>query len=319
MSQLMTNRPTITIGMPVRNCEATLAQAIRSLQLQTYQDWRLIMIDDGSSDGTLKAAQQFDDKRITILSDGVHRGLPARLNQILTLAQSKYFARMDSDDIAYPQRLERQVRYIEEHPKVDLVGTGIAVFGQEGYLLGKRQVPREHAAICHSPHAGFFLAHPTFLGKLEWFRRYQYRETAVRCEDQDLLLRSYRASQFGNVPEILLGYREETINPQKIFTARWYYGIAVAREFARRGEYGTVAWALLLQSAKAALDWVAITSGLHHKLLKHRARRVSALERSEWHTVWEMVNAPQYSPIISESSSSCVDGAGRSTTSASLV
>jgi hypothetical protein len=90
----------------------------------------------------------------------------------------------------------------------------MAVFGREGTLLGKRSAPDTHAAICKFPHSGFFVAHPTFVGRLGWFRRFQYRESAIRCEDQDLLLRSYRFSQFGNIPEILLGYREETINPE---------------------------------------------------------------------------------------------------------
>ena len=110
----------VTIGMPIRNCEATLAQAIRSLQLQTFRDWNLIMIDDGSTDRTVEVASRFSDERITILVDGMHRGLPARLNQILSLTNSPYFGRMDADDIAYPQRLERQSSILK-HPEVDSV------------------------------------------------------------------------------------------------------------------------------------------------------------------------------------------------------
>ena len=279
----------VTIGMPIRNCEATLAQTIRSLQLQTFRDWNLIMIDDGSTDRTVEVAGRFSDERITILVDGMHRGLPARLNQIISLTNSPYFARMDADDIAYPQRLERQIQYLEKHPEIDLIGCSMVVFGHEGRILGKRTVPNNHADICKFPHSGIYIGHPTFVGKLGWFRRFQYRESAIRCEDQDLLLRSYRFSQFGNIPEILLGYREETINLRKILTSRWYVGIAVAREFCERREYGIAIWALLVQASKAAVDLIAVTSGLQHRLLRHRARRTSSSERSDWEEVWETV------------------------------
>jgi glycosyltransferase involved in cell wall biosynthesis len=286
MSQLKTDRPTVTIGMPIRNCEATLAQAIRSLQMQTFRDWNLIMIDDGSTDRTVEVARRFSDERITILVDGMHRGLPARLNQILSLTNSPYFGRMDADDISYPQRLERQVQYLDKHPEIDLIGCSTAVFGREGTLLGKRQAPDNHAGICKFPHSGFSVAHPTFVGRLGWFRRFHYRESAIRCEDQDLLLRSYRFSQFGNIPEILLGYREETINLRKILTSRWYLGIAFAHEFSERREYGIAIWALLVQAAKASVDLIAVASGLQHRLLRHRARPVSSSERSKWEEVW---------------------------------
>jgi glycosyltransferase involved in cell wall biosynthesis len=248
------------------------------------------MVDDGSSDRTVEVARSYQDGRITITRDGAHRGLAARLNEIVATCQGKYFARMDSDDIAYPHRLERQVQYLEEQPDLDLVGTSMAVFGQDGLLLGKRSVPCHHGAICERPYTGIHLGHPTFMGKLEWFKRHPYRVSAVRCEDQDLLLRTHETSRFGNISDILLGYREDRISARKILTSRWYYAMALSQEFRNRGKYVVAAWATFLQLAKAGLDSVAVATRLDHKVLRHRARPVNVAERSEWDSVWRLVN-----------------------------
>jgi glycosyltransferase involved in cell wall biosynthesis len=284
----------VTVGMPARNCEETLARAIRSVLLQTFQDWQLIVIDDGSRDGTLEVARQFKDRRITVLSDGAPRGLAARLNQILSMSRSKYFARMDGDDVAYPQRLERQVAYLEQHPDVDLVGSAMLVFGADGISLGRRPAPEQHEVICRKPYAGFPVSHPTFVGRLDWFRRYGYREAAKKSQDQDLLLRSYRSSRFANVPDILLGYCEDRIRFRKIVISRWFQTAAIVREFRARRQYGYAAGAVLLQLAKTTVDAVAVASRLRHRLLRHRARPISAAERTEWQQVWELVNACEF-------------------------
>src|SRR5690348_1576876 len=113
--------PLITIGMPVRNCERTVAAAIRSILNQTCGNWELLIIDDESEDNTVEVASWFRDQRIHLLSGNVHAGLPARLNQAVRRGSGKYFARMDGDDISFPQRLERQVAYLEARPEVDLL------------------------------------------------------------------------------------------------------------------------------------------------------------------------------------------------------
>ena len=165
-------QPVVSIAMPVRNCERTLKLAVESILAQTYRSWELLLIDDGSSDGTVEIARSFQDSRIIVYSDGMARGLVARLNQAIALSRAKYFARMDGDDVAYPERLERQLAYLESHPDVDLIGAAILVFGQDGTPLGKRAVRPDHEAICSTPASGFGLAHPTYVGRLEWFRRH---------------------------------------------------------------------------------------------------------------------------------------------------
>src|SRR5579871_2414525 len=98
--------PLVSVGMPVRNNERTLARAIASILGQTHPQLELILIDDGSSDGTLRVAQSFSDSRIRLFSDGQSLGLSTRLNQAIDVSGGRYFARMDGDDVSYPERFE---------------------------------------------------------------------------------------------------------------------------------------------------------------------------------------------------------------------
>lgn len=282
--------PLVSIAMPVRNCQTTLPLALKSVEAQTYSNWELLLIDDGSSDRTIKALGQICDSRIKICSDGQFVGITARLNQAIEMGRGKYFARMDGDDIAYPERLDRQVDYLERNPSVDLVGCPILVFRNGGIPLGKRNAPEKHNAICRKPFAGFPISHPTYIGRIEWFRRHKYRWEAKRCEDQDMLVRSYRFSRFANVPKILLGYREDRIDLRKVLTSRRFWSRCLFHEFMKQRRPDLAVRGYLEQVAKGILDCTAVVTGLNYRLLQHRAMPISEAERSEWYKVWVQIN-----------------------------
>lgn len=278
--------------MPIFNCATTIRQSIRSILLQTYENWELIIIDDGSIDDTLLIASQFRDKRIKIWGDGGHMALPARLNQAIEKSLGKYFARMDSDDVSYPDRLERQVEYLEQHAEVDLVGTDMVIFGENGKLIGKRNCPENHAAICRRPTGGFPLFHPTLMGRLTWFKLYQYDGKIERCEDQDLYLRAYEKSLFGNIPEVLFGYREGSLAWRKIIKSRRDFVRAFAKRYCAKRRSGlNLASVVAEQFLKGTIDFLAIKTGLNHRLLRHRAQPCFTKEENErWTQVWNSVN-----------------------------
>lgn len=279
-------KPLVSIGMPVLNCERTLGSTLRSILNQTYYNWELILIDDGSEDKTLAIAQSFKEPRIRVMNDGLHKNLPTRLNQAIALSKGKYFARMDGDDIAYPERLQTQVEYLEKHQDIDLVGTSMLVFGRDGQTIGSTSVKKHHAEICCRPWAGFYLSHPTWMGKLEWFRTHQYRPQAVRVEDQDLLLRTYKTSRFACLPELLLGYRQESLCLKKILTGRYYFSMALLEKALIERDY-LFAFGVAEQAVKALVDTVAIATGLNFKLLRHRAAHpVNTAELLRWKEVW---------------------------------
>jgi glycosyltransferase involved in cell wall biosynthesis len=284
-----TTFPLVSIAMPVYNCERTIAQAIRSILAQSFTDWELLIVNDGSTDDTISVIQQFPDPRIRVWSDHKNLGLPTRLNETIEQSRGDYYARMDGDDIAYPERLEKQVRYLGQHPQVDLVGAGVIVFRQGGIPIGKQDAPECHDDICKKPLARFPIAHPTYVGKMEWFKHYLY-DDVPNGEDQDLLVRSYRFSHFANVPEILLGYRQEEIDLRKTLIARRHLALSLFREFRRQGRPGLAFRAFAEQGLKAVADSVAAGTGLNYRLLRHRARPISQPQRQQWEQVWKMAN-----------------------------
>src|ERR1017187_86426 len=143
----MSARPLVSIGMPVYNCESTVAEAIASIINQTFDDWELVVFDDGSRDGTLNVARRFSDPRIRVVQGGCNRGLPACLNRIISQCDTELFARMDGDDIAYPHRFEKQLEALNKNPEVDLLGGSTLVFNRIGVAHGFRRSLETHQAI----------------------------------------------------------------------------------------------------------------------------------------------------------------------------
>jgi glycosyltransferase involved in cell wall biosynthesis len=278
--------PLVSIGMPVFNAKGTLGAAVRSILNQTYQNWELILIDDGSTDGTVRLAREFTDERVRVVEGVINLGLPKRLNEAVLLARGVFFARMDSDDVAYPHRLEREVEYLLSHPDVDVVGTAVIVFRGEGLPIGVRHAQgADHREICVAPQRGFKLPHPTWMGRVSWFRVHPYRVGAIGVEDQDLLLRSHLESCFACLPDILLGYREDRISVRKLLRRRCSFSTALLREVWRGGPLIYLV-GIFEQVLKIMVDVFAIASGLNYKLLRHRAQPASQDEIRVWATVW---------------------------------
>src|ERR1700730_9577639 len=103
--KMSTQAPLVSIAMPFYNCEATLAAALESVLRQTHTNWELLACNDGSSDESLPCVNSYRDSRVTVWSDGSRKGLAARLNECIDRARGRYIARMDADDITYPERL----------------------------------------------------------------------------------------------------------------------------------------------------------------------------------------------------------------------
>ena len=138
------------------------------------------------------------------------------MNQCIDRARGRYLARMDADDIAYPDRLARQWLSWSTHAGSRPVQRGRHGLRQARPAALALQPGKDHAGITRSPFRGFPLWHPLWMGRIEWFRRWRYEESAWLAQDQELLLRSYRASRFANLPQVLLGYRRERVTLSKL-------------------------------------------------------------------------------------------------------
>lgn len=252
----MNDQPLVSIALSAFNAEKTIGDAIASILLQTYQNWELLLIDDGSSDHTVSVAREFDDQRIRVIADGTNAGLPARLNEAIGMASGKYFARMDQDDLCFPGRLQRQVEYLETHIEVDLLGTRALTFVTPGCVTGLLPFRGTHQEICAQPWRGLYMPHPTWMGRLDWFRKHRYRTPEVRlAEDQELLLRTCPVSRFACLPEILLAYRvRERLSLRKNMVARYSLLKSQMRIFGARKEWGYLLMAMAAYIGKCMKD-----------------------------------------------------------------
>jgi len=280
--------PALSVALSLYNAAATLEPMLRSLSAQTYGDWELLCFDDGSSDdGPTRMRRYADaDVRIRVFADGTRRGLAARLNQAIDFARGRYFARADADDIAYPERFARQVAYLDAHPEVDLLGASMVVFADDGRPVGLFRAPASHEAICARPLSGFYLPHPTWTGRIEWFRKWRYDPGCRKAQDQELLLRAWRSSRYAALPEPLVGYRQDAVSVRKSLLGRYYFSRAILRVTADEGRLAVGIGATVLQTAKLATDMFAIGTGLARTLLKHRARTFSEEDAAHWREVW---------------------------------
>ena len=252
----------VSIALPSFNAEKTIEDAIVSVLLQTWNNWELLLIDDGSKDRTVEIARSFPDPRIRIVSDGRNKGLPARLNEAIDMACGKYFARMDNDDVSFPDRIRKQVEYLESHPETDLVGTKVMTFVSPGKATGLLPFRQTHEEICSHPWNGFYIPHPTWMGRIEWFRKYRYR-IVDRAEDQDLLLRSYGESRFACLPEVLFAYRlRDEVSLGINRTARKNLLRSQLSHFSGRSQWLSRALSVMAYAAKSSLDsWKALAGG----------------------------------------------------------
>lgn len=201
------NSALITVGIPFYNARSFLGYAISSIINQTYRNWILILLDDGSSDGSLEIAHSFHDQRIQVICDGENKGLAFRLNQFISLCGTKYLVRMDADDIMHPYRLEKQLNYMELHPNVDVLGSYAYSIDTRNRITGLLKVKR-----CPSILADVFshqcFIHPSIFVRMDWYLENFYDSEWVRMEDEELWVRTILKSSFANLDEPLLFYRE---------------------------------------------------------------------------------------------------------------
>jgi glycosyltransferase involved in cell wall biosynthesis len=277
--------PLVSVAMSVRNVEVTIGRALRSLISQTHENWELRLINDGSTDGTLREIARVVDRRITLINHAKAAGLPTRLNEAIAASHGRYIARMDGDDVCYPERFTRQVAVLEANPDIDLIGTGAMAFQTSGIPLGTFQQPKDHQEICAHPQRGFPMPHPTWMGRAEWFQRYPYDETARRAQDQTTLLKAYKTSRYANLPEVLFAYQQDTPTLNSIIGSRWHYARALMDHGRKTRAWSTVAEGLIQQVTRASYAAAQLKLGRSEAILARRFAPPSPQERAHFEAV----------------------------------
>ena len=167
----MTTSPRVSVIMPAYNASDFIREAVDSILAQTFGDFELIILNDGSTDDTQAIVESYEDERIRLVNKA-NSGVASTLNEGLKLAKGEFIWRHDADDISLPQKLERQIQFMEEHPEFDLCATQIAFMTERGKVAWDKRQPK----------TAWFKANPTakcFLKTSALIRRY----TATECFD----------------------------------------------------------------------------------------------------------------------------------------
>jgi glycosyltransferase involved in cell wall biosynthesis len=215
------SKPRVSVIMPVFNAVDTVAASIRGILNQTLTDFELLIIDDGSTDGTSEVVGRFDDRRIRSFRNECNLRLARTLNRGLDEASAPLIARIDADDIAYPHRLEIQANYLDNHPEIALVGAAMRKFSDQG-KLGISRPTTDADLLRWRQHFSNQLQHPTVMFRADALRDLQLKYGVVpewaRQADclesidhlsEDYLLFGLLALRAGvvNVPDVLIDYR----------------------------------------------------------------------------------------------------------------
>jgi GT2 family glycosyltransferase len=231
--------PHVSVVLPVRDCERYVADAVKSIVEQTFRDLELIVVDDGSSDRTLQILSKCaaEDHRIQVLARP-RSGLVAALEASRLVANGCYIARMDADDIADPERLRRQVEYLDRHSKVVAVGGQIEVIDADGRTLGYRAFPITPTDCRAYLDRGAPFCHPAVMMRSKALALVGgYRSSFEPAEDVDLWLRLSKIGELANLGVNVLRYRVHAASMTRTYAAAQAAATALALVTARFPEH----------------------------------------------------------------------------------
>ena len=223
--------PKVTVFIPAYNREKYIGDAIESVLSQTYTDFEILLIDDGSTDRTVEIMRSYTDPRLRIIRNQKNLGIPKTRNKGLENARGQYIAMLDSDDRAYPIRLEKQVAFLDRNPDFAQVGSWCRMMDEQGRPLKKtKRQPILPDDIDVQLLFRCSLSNRSIMGRTELLREFGYRNDFPRCQDYDLHVKLAKKYKLGNLPECLVYGR---IHPEQITGQTFDLGDAKKREIVR--------------------------------------------------------------------------------------
>jgi glycosyltransferase involved in cell wall biosynthesis len=196
--------------MPVCDSEAYLREAIDSILSQTFTDFEFLIISEHSANAeSMRIIESFRDRRIRHLKNARRLGLARSLNRGLKESKGEYIARMDADDVSMQGRLEIQLRFLDEHPDVGVVGSGSIIIDENGAVLSARSEPSSPSLTAWRLLLGDVVAHPSVMVRARIYRELGgYDPSALHAEDYELWIRATQKTGIVNLPDILIKLRE---------------------------------------------------------------------------------------------------------------
>lgn len=200
--------PLISVILPVFNSEDYIEAAVKSILSQSYTNFELIIINDGSTDRSEEKILQFKDERIRYIRNEKNIGLARSLNKAMGLSAANYIARMDQDDVSLPHRFKKQIEFLLQHPEIAILGTEVDVIDKDGKWVDTWHFPTDPEQVRSDIYKSCCFAHPSVMFlKDKIVEAGLYREDQVFNEDYELWIRLLKNNKGANLNETLLQYR----------------------------------------------------------------------------------------------------------------
>lgn len=201
----------ISVVMTVYNAAEFVLEAVESIQNQNYPNWELIIVNDGSTDKTGEILRKLakNDKRIVLINCVKNRGASVASNLGLSKAKGQFIARMDADDITLPDRLAKQVDFLQKHKKVIVVGGQCELIDRDGNSIGMKNFPTSHAEIYGALYQINPIQHPSLMinTALLGAHKITYHTEVLLAHDLEILFKLAQYGKFANLADVVLKYR----------------------------------------------------------------------------------------------------------------
>lgn len=223
--------------MPVYNATPYLAEALESILMQTFKDWELILIDDGSTDDIMSVLSKYRDERVYYIKNEINLGLIKTLNKGIDYCSGDYIARMDADDISHPRRLEHQVNFMDKHPEYLMCGTNALVIDNDRLRTGKIRNLTSNDFLQVNLLFSTPFVHPSMMIRKEVLEVNKYDENYKHAEDYELWCRIAHQGKIANIDKDLLLYRwhDSNVSVLNRETQDKLKETIITRELARLG------------------------------------------------------------------------------------
>ncbi len=233
------NKPLVSILMPLYNGERYVRQAIQSVVEQTYTNWELLVLNDGSTDNSEQIVREFTDERIRYMQNAENKGIVYTRNRLFELAKGDYWAILDCDDIAHPQRIAKQVAYLQQNPQCVLGGTWATKINEGKTRIGKLQPPVANENIRINQLFQSSFVQSTVMLRAEAMQNVQYNADFPVAEDFDLWEHLLQKGKGHNLPEYLLEYRwyEGNTSTTKEALMQQLRNAVLARQLRQLGKF----------------------------------------------------------------------------------
>ena len=210
----------VSVILPVYNGEKYVCRAVQSILDQTYKNFEILIINDGSTDNSSALLSQHKDPRVRLLDNETNIGLIGTLNRGLSLASGEYIARMDQDDLSRSDRFERQIDFMRSHPDIGICGSWVTAVRSSGEALWPYPLSSEEIKCALVFRSAF--AHPSVMLRRQLVVQHQlqYADGYPHAEDYELWVRCARLTEFANIPEPLIEYQLHGENTSDVYGAQ---------------------------------------------------------------------------------------------------